>query len=119
MAVLKRGEVAAPTLPKQTVEVSALGGEVIVQGLLLTQRLAVQGKIAALSKGATELDDSAALHAVLPMLLALCVVDAEGAQFFTPDQWEVFGASHQGSAIELFNIAWRLSGFAQAEVAKN
>ena len=116
MAVLKRGEVAAPTLPKQTVEVAALGGEVIVQGLLLTQRLAVQSKIAALAKGAEE---GADINAVLPMLLSLCVVDADGAQFFTPDQWEVFGASHQGSAIELFNIAWRLSGFAQAEVSKN
>lgn len=116
MAVLKRGEVAEPVLPKETVEVPSLGGELVVRGLLLSEKLAVESRIVATAqdKGAAD-----GVHAILPVLLALCVVDADGLPFWTEGQWQIFGASQAKEAIALFNVAWRLSGFAQAETAKN
>ena len=120
MAVIKRGEVPAPTLAKQTVDMPTLGGDVVVRGLLLTERLALVAGMAH-----TPADDDAtpasrtALYAVMPTLLAQAVVDADGLPLWTADEWQVFGSAHEAKAIELFNTAWRLSGFAQAEQAKN
>ena len=117
MAVIKRGDVAAPTVPKQTMAVEALGGEVVVRGLLLSERMAVQTKISDLS--AASVADKTALHAILPLLLALCVIDADGLALFDHDGWQAFGARHADQAVELFNTAWSLSGFNQADDAKN
>ena len=41
MAVLKKSEIPVPDLPKEVVEVPELGGEVVVRGLLLRDRLAI------------------------------------------------------------------------------
>lgn len=117
MAVIKRSAIAAPTLPKETVAVAPLGGDVVVRGLLLTERMAVQRQLVELRK--KELTDTGAVHAILPVMLALCVLDAEGLPLFTQDQWQAFGATHTDTAVELFNTAWRLSGFAQADDTKN
>lgn len=117
MAVLKRGAVAAPTVPKETIEVPALGGEVIVRGLLLTERLASQNQMVALRKA--QADHTGDLNAIIPVLLALCVLDADSLPLWTQDQWQAFGARHPAQAVELFNAAWRLSGFDEAAQAKN
>ena len=94
----------------------SLGGDLIVRGLLLTERLAVHSKIMAIQK---EVAGKGGVNALLPVLLALCVTDADGLPLWTEDQWQVFGAKHQNEAIVLFNTAWRLSGFNQAEEEKN
>ena len=52
-------------------------------------------------------------------LLALCVLDADSLPLWTQDQWQAFGARHPAQAVELFNAAWRLSGFDEAAQAKN
>ena len=117
MAVIKRGEVAAPVLPKETIEAPALGGEVVVRGLLLSERLAIQKRITTLSK--QQADGAGDVHAILPVLLAICVLDADGFPVFDHDQWQAFGASHASQAIALFNAAWRLSGFDVEAEAKN
>lgn len=116
MAVIKRGEIAAPVVPKETVPVPALDGDVVVRGLLLSERLAVQDQIAKLRKSA---DDKSSVHAILPVLLAICVLDADSLPVFTQDQWQAFGAKHAGQAVDLFNTAWRLSGFSTADETKN
>lgn len=113
MAVVNRSSVAAPTLPKETVEVAALDGEVIVRGLLLTERLDIEARIVKLRQAAE------GVNGVLPPVLALCVLDAEEQPLWTEQQWQIFGVKHQGQALALFNVAWRLSGFAQAQDAKN
>ena len=113
MTVVNRSSVAAPTLPKETVEVAALDGEVIVRGLLLTERLAIEARIVGLRSTAAD------VHAILPAVLAICVLDAEELPLWTEQQWQIFGVKHQGQALALFNVAWRLSGFVQAQDAKN
>lgn len=118
MAVIKRANVEAPTLPKETVDVAALDGEVVVRGLLLTERLAVEARIVAL-RSAPHVDGAAPdVNAILPVVLAICVLDADDLPLWTEQQWQVFGIKHQGQALALFNVAWRLSGFAQAQDAK-
>ena len=41
MPALKRSDLVAPELPRETVAVPALGGDVIVRGLRLSERLAL------------------------------------------------------------------------------
>lgn len=103
-------------LPKETVEVAALGGEVVVRGLRLSEYLSMQARIVAATTDKTTQDG---IHSVLPVLLALCVLDADGLPLFTEEQWQIFGAKEAPQAVALFNVAWRLSGFAQADTAKN
>lgn len=120
MAVIKRAEVAEPVLPKQTVEVQALGGDVVVRGLLLTEYLALQERMAELARAAKAGEGGVdGVRAVLPVLLAIAVLDADDQPVFTEAQWQVFGAKHTNQAISLFNVAWDLSGFNQAATAKN
>jgi hypothetical protein len=117
MAVIKRQDVPDPVLPKETVEVEALGGEVVVRGLLLTEYLDLKASIAAAAKGSVA--DRSGVHAVLPVLLAITVLDADEQPVFTQQEWQVFGAKHASQAIALFNVAWELSGFNQAAAVKN
>lgn len=104
MALLKKAEIPAPVLPQETVDVPELGGEVIVRGLLLKDRIALFS--AAESGGAQ-----------LSRLLAATVVDADQVPVYTTEQWEQFGAQHFGAALALFGVARRLSGL-DAEVAE-
>ena len=116
MAVLKRCDIAEPVLPKETVEVTALGGEVVVRGLLLSEQLHIHARILAATTDKTTPDG---VHSMLPVLLARCVLDADGACLFTEEQWQIFGAKESAQAVSLFNVAWRLSGLAEADTEKN
>jgi len=117
MAVIKRGSIAAPTVPKETIEAPALGGEVVVRGLLLSERLALQHRLASLRK--TGAPDQADVQIILPLLLSQCVLDADGLSVFSQDDWQAFGSRHADQAITLFAAAWRLSGFDLDETTKN
>lgn len=127
MAVVDRNAVAAPVLPKETVEVEALGGEVVVRGLLLTERLALEARIAsareqlikAQSSGNATVGVQTVGEIAVPALLTACVLDVHGEPLWTEAQWQAFGCRHQGQALALFNVAWRLSGFAREDVEKN
>jgi len=125
MAVVQRGSVAEPTLPKQTVEVEALGGEVVVRGLLLVERLAMNNKLATMRAATRDraagapYDPEQDLNIAIPMLLALCVLDADGVPLWSEQQWQVFGGQHQNQALALFNVAWDLSGLNEGAQAKN
>ena len=115
MAVIQRSALPKPTVPKETITVNALGGEVVVRGLLLSERLGIQKTIVDIRKT----DTNGNVHTVLPVLLALCVLDADGLALFDHDGWQAFGGQHPDQAVELFNTAWRLSGFDGATEAKN
>lgn len=117
MSVVNRASVPAPTLPKEAVTVEALGGDVVVRGMLLTQRLALQARMRHLRASAPEGTDPAI--AIVPELLAQAVVDDAGEPVFSTAQWELFGAQHQAQALGLFNTAMRLSGFDAEATAKN
>jgi hypothetical protein len=92
---IKKSQITAPTLPEETVDVQELGGEIIVRGLLLKDKLSLSLR-----------DDYGRVAA----MLAVCVVDAERQPVFTEEQWEAYGAQHFSSAMNLWDIAQRLSG---------
>ena len=119
MQVVSRGALQAPVLPKETVDVEALGGAVVVRGLRLTERLTVQSDLVRLRAAHAAGDASADVHVVVPMILSIAVLDADNEPIWTDAQWEIFGAQHSDQAMALFNVAWRLSGFREAEEAKN
>lgn len=102
MAVLKKSDMKSPVLPKETAPAPSLGGDVVVTGLMLSDRI----KFLSTPGGAP-----------LSQLLAMTVTDAEGAQVFTEQEWEIHGARHFAECIELFKVAKRLSGL-DAEVAE-
>lgn len=106
--VLSKADIKAPVLPKETVEVPELGGAVIVRGLLLRERLAL---FDAANKGDR--------FGHLASLLASCVIDAEGRQLWTVDEWEQFGAQHFEAALRLFEVAGRLAGLDVEAAKKN
>lgn len=109
MALLNKSQIAAPVLPKETVDVPELGGEVVVRGLLFSERLALFARVG----------DGGKAFAEIPELLALVVLDAAGETVFTSAEWEQFGARNMDALLRLFAVAKRLSGLDMEAAAKN
>lgn len=109
MALLKKSQIASPVLPREAVDVAELGGEVVIRGLLFSERLALFSRVGNDGKAFAE----------IPQLLALTVLDVDSAPVFTAEQWEAFGAKHMETMLHLFGIAKRLSGLDAEAAAKN
>lgn len=97
MTVLRKQDIPRPKLAKETVPVPALGGDVVVQSLMLRDRFAWMS-----TKGPR--------FSHISGLLALCVLDCEGTPLFTADEWEAWGAQNENEAFELFKVCERLCG---------
>lgn len=97
MAVINKSNIARPVPPKEVLDVPELGGEVIVRGLLLSERVRILQAAATSSLSISE-------------LLACTVIDAENESVFNVEEWEAFGANHFTVALDLFNKAKHLSG---------
>ncbi|MEO8153563.1 MAG: hypothetical protein ABI605_10875 [Rhizobacter sp.] len=110
MTLIKREQVAQPALRKEAVTVEALGGDVVVRELLLSERLAMRARAQE-----AEGDDVQGMV----RLLAYAVVDADGLPIFTQAQWDVFGAQHADAVNELFGKALTLSGYDGEAARKN
>lgn len=112
---IDRTQVPAPVAPREAIQVDELGGEVIVQGLLLSQRLQMAAARQRLSvPRAGETDEEARERAagdVICETLARCVLANDGEPLWSAAQWQVFGSTHVGAALALFNAAQRLNGF--------
>lgn len=127
MAFIKSDGLPAPELATETVTVEALGGDVRVRSMSLSERLAMEQRLAIMRrKAAAESDTDAngaqeiAWLAVVPEVLTLCVVDGDNRPVFSKAKWEFFGASNLPVCVQLFNTAWRLSGLgSESEDAKN
>lgn len=97
MSVLNKANIARPIPPKVVVDCPELGGEVIVRGLLLSDRVRI---LTAASQGALSISE----------LLAASVIDAESEPIFDVGEWEAFGAQHFNATLNLFGEAKKLSG---------
>ncbi len=93
---LSRDKLRRPSLPKETVDVPALGGEVVVRGMLLAERL--------------ELWSGTVTYSQIAKALAACVLLDDGKPALTVDEWEAFGGTNLDDAISLFQVVKRLSG---------
>ena len=106
---LNRNSLTLPALPSETVAVAALGGDVIVRGLKLSDRLAIFA----------DLREDGKSYAHLARLLAASVVGDDGKALLTADEWEAFGGANFTEALALFGVARRLSGLDAEVVEKN
>lgn len=104
---LHRANVTRPQRKTEAVTVASLGGEVIVRGLTLSERLAIQS---------TEVSTDFVGFA---RLLALAVVDADLVPIFTVEEWDLFASEDTPAVAQLVAVARRLSGLDEAETAKN
>lgn len=103
MTVINKKSLMRPVPRQEAVQVEGFEGEVIVRGLMLSERVRIL--TAAQVSGSLSISE----------LLACAVVDVEGEPIFAVDEWEAFGANHFLSAVELFKKAKELSGL-DAEV---
>lgn len=101
MALIRKENVQGPVLREEIVPVLGLGGDVLVRGLLLSQRLELSLRTSGM-----------VTFAQMPELLAVCVLDADEKPVFTAKEWEIFGASNFGSVMVLWDKAMELSGMA-------
>lgn len=106
MTRVKKGEIKTLALPEQLVEVSELGGEVLIRGLSLSDRLSLGSR------------EGSGVQRVAQML-ALCILDADGEPVFTVEQWEAFGAQYFATTMNLWDVARTLSGMKSEEAEKN
>ena len=97
---LNRNSLTLPVLPSETVAVDALGGDVVVRGLKLSDRLAKS-------------------YAHLAKLLAASVVGDDGLPLLNESEWDAFGGVNFTEALALFSVASRLSGLDAEVVEKN
>lgn len=105
---LRRADLALPTLPRETVAVASLGGEVIVRGMLLSERL----------QWSAEYDD-ATRFLQAAKALAVCVVDDDGNALLTVDEWQAHGAQHMDECLDLFERVRQFSGLGGAVEKKS
>ena len=106
---LKKSDIKAPVLPKEAVLVAELGGEIIVTGLLLSDRLSLFAGI----------NEEGKAFSHIPRVLASTVQDADGAKLFTEQEWEVFGAQNFEATLAIFAVSRRLSGLDSEAAEKN
>jgi O-succinylbenzoate synthase len=101
MPILK-SDIAAPVLPEQqTVMVEELGGEVIVRPLFLAEKIAMSQR---------HIDGRTKDFGHIAALLAYAVVDDNGEQLFTVEQWETWGSAHVAATMKLWDVAFGMSG---------
>ncbi len=85
------------TVPTERVQVDALGGEVLVRGLTLSQRVA----IAAAADGGAP--------GMLSILAATVLAD-DGEPLWPAEDWDLWAGQHLDDAVRLVTVARRLSG---------
>lgn len=124
MALIERSAApVAPILPKETVPVAELGGDVIVRGMLLSESMALAGLSADLAEikpgESTEQAQRRAGREIVFFTLASCVVLADGLPFWTAAEWDAFGSKHPAVVLDLYKKSRRLGGHDDADNAKN
>jgi hypothetical protein len=112
MALSKDRLLAATTLPREVVPVPELDGDVIVQGMSGADRDAFEASMFR-QKGKTRELQMQNLRA---RLVALCVVDEDGARMFRDDEAAALGQIRADILDRLFAVAQRLSGLREQDV---
>jgi hypothetical protein len=110
--LIRKSDVRAPSLPEEVISVPELNGDVIVRGLTLGARMALSQRFRDKPKSGHGFDH-------ISSLLSLSVLDADGEPIFTTQEWEAWGAVNTTAAINLWDVAWRLSDMDGKQAEKN
>lgn len=117
MGLINAADLPAPELPFEDVDCPPLGGQVRVRALMLHDRLGMEARLSAVGKLADAPESTR--YKVIADMLAISVVDAKDQPVFSVHRWGIFGTQHAALALELFNVAWRLSGMSGEDTKKN
>ena len=113
MGYLSRADLlAACELPRETVHVPELNGDVIVQGMSGVQRDAWEASLVE-GRGKKRRMNTANIRA---KLVAQCCVDDHGDRLFTDADVTQLGNSRVDVLNRLFSVAQRLSGVSDEDV---
>lgn len=116
---IDRNQAKPPVLPKETVESAPIGGEIIIRGLMWSDRRAMYGAAQARAGETPEAAKARADAFAVPQMLALTVLASDEQPLWTVDQWNEFSAKNADEVLRLFQIANRLSGGDTEAIAKN
>lgn len=126
MGIIDRASVQTPELHREVVSCPSLGGDVVVQGLLLSQYLALQSlraRLADTPATATADEKAQAQEQAGATLVAhtlhLSVLASDDKPLYSADEWQKFGCRHLHTALLLFSICSRLSGYDLEQERKN
>jgi hypothetical protein len=124
MALIQRNATpAAPQLPRETVAVEELGGDVIVRGMLLSDRMEQQALAAAMADARDGETKDQALHRtgreIVFFTLSRCVVLEDDLPMWTAAEWDRFGGKHTTAALSLYRKARQLCGYDEEQNEKN
>lgn len=107
---LRRNQVPEIRVPKEAVKLESMGGDVVVYGLRLSDKLRF---------AAWDVERDGPRHRQMAALLAVAVRDGAGEPIWTEDDWDVWGGQNMADAVQLFRVAERLSGLDEAQAEKN
>jgi hypothetical protein len=133
MAFANRAAIAAQLeLRREVVSVPALGGDVTVTEMPLSDRLDFDNVLRGDFKAEGEPSDPPtdakpkaarasrrSVHAIVPQLLAITVLGEGDEPLLSVQEWQAFGTRNKSVAIQLANVAFRLNGFDGEDNAKN
>jgi len=107
MALLERQAVKpAPAMDSKVVSAPELGGDVMVRGMTLSQRLSLNS------------NESGQVTRNIPRALAYCVLADDGLPVYTEAEWETVGTENMELCIRLFTVASQLSALTEGDVEK-
>lgn len=123
MTVLTRAGVQPADLPTETVPAPALGGDVIVRALTLTDRMAVAQLLAPIyAQLGDESDTDVRARvgaAAAAQYLSRTVVLEDGQPLYTAAEWEHVGGKHTDTVMALYRVVKRMNGLDAEAVQKN
>lgn len=106
--MIKKSALPAPSLLEEVVSVPELGGDVLVRGMLLKDRLEIS------------IVDG---YARMASMLAACVFadneTGERVPLYSAEEWERVGARHYAATLKLWDVTRRLSDIDGEEAEKN
>lgn len=114
--MVARSAAPAVELPRDTVTVEALGGDVLVQGMGMPELLrffAAQRRLSVPRAGESqEMANERANAELVPILLSMCVLaDDDLRPLWTEAEWRAWGTGKNATAaLALFAVAMRISG---------
>lgn len=116
---IDREKTVAPTLRQEEVVVEALGGSVIVRGLMLADRLDLWAEEQPQEGESAEDAVKRGKATVVERQLARMVVLEDGNPLWSAEQWKAFGQQHAEEAFRLYNLGNSFSGGDAKAIEKN
>lgn len=119
MAIERDKVNAPPDLRQEEITVDAIGGPVIVRGLVLADRLELWAEEQPQKGETPEAAAKRSKATLVERQLARMVVLADGEPLWTVEQWKAFGQQHPDDAFRLYNLGNSFSGGDTKAIEKN